>query len=119
MLNKEYWTLFFMKIIETMISVKVWVIFSIMYLSTWLLINQFIEGGVWGTVNTAVISTVLAVREGFKISRVRKEDEIASRECHNNPPRGEGGYEGDERIMRTVSDIHRTVPFTSPRGRFI
>ncbi len=80
-LDKEYWTLLFRKILETLLSVKVWVIFSVMSISTWLLIHthpdgqSYINGQVWGTVNTSVISVVIALREGFKISRIRKEGE--------------------------------------------
>lgn len=67
--DKNYWVVVGRKIVETLISVKIWVIFSIMVTSTWLLIHQFIDGNVWGTVNAAVISCVIVVREGFKIKR--------------------------------------------------
>lgn len=63
------------KIIETMLSVKVWIIFSFVILATVLLIFGFISATVWGSSTTTVISLVLAVREGFKVSKVKSSDD--------------------------------------------
>jgi len=74
--NKDYIISVSKKVLETLISVKVWIIFSILIVSTYLLIKGYISGQVWGTVNTAVISTIAAIREGFKISRAKDTTEI-------------------------------------------
>lgn len=65
----------FIKIIETIISVKIQVIFTLLIVSTIMLWNDKLSGDVWGTVNAAVISTVFALREGFKVSKVNSSDD--------------------------------------------
>jgi hypothetical protein len=91
--DKDYWVTVGHKIVETIISVKVWVIFSIIVISTILLVKSFIDGTVWGTVNTAVISTVIAVREGFKITRTRQQKEkYIIEECEDSD---DSGYHRD------------------------
>jgi hypothetical protein len=80
-MDREYIELLIRKILETLLSVKVWIIFGVLWLSTWLLTHvgvngqSYINGQVWGTVNASVISVVVALREGFKISRIRKQNE--------------------------------------------
>jgi len=60
----------FEKIVTIMLSVKVHIMVSILIISTWLLINGFINGGEWTTVNTTVVSIVVGLRESFKMSAI-------------------------------------------------
>lgn len=60
----------FEKIVTIFLSVKVQVIASILTISTWLLMHDFINGGEWTTVNTTVISIIVGLRETFKMSAI-------------------------------------------------
>lgn len=60
----------FEKIITIMLSVKVHIMVSLLAVSTWLLVNGYISGGEWTTVNTTVISIVIGLRETFKMSAI-------------------------------------------------
>lgn len=86
-MDKEYWTVVCMKLVETFISIKVWIIFAVLYLSTYLLLYKYISDTNWVIINTGVISTVVVVREGFKISRIKKDNELVfedDEECEYN-----------------------------------
>jgi hypothetical protein len=63
------------KFAENILSVKVWVIFGFMFLSTYLLTK--VQGGItadafaaWATGNGSIIATVLAIREGVKVRKI-------------------------------------------------
>ena len=71
-MNKDFWTLVGKKIIETIISVKVLVIFSYMLITAILVWYGKMSGGDFATSNAAIISIVFALREGFKISKLKK-----------------------------------------------
>jgi len=60
----------FEKIVTIMLSVKVHIMVSLLVISTWLLVNGYISGGEWTTVNTTVISIVIGLRETFKMSAI-------------------------------------------------
>ncbi len=62
------------KFVENVLSVKVWVIFILLIVSTWALANGMLPGNVWAGLNGGVISTVFALREGFKVTKVKSED---------------------------------------------
>ena len=55
MLNKQFWILVFKKIIESMISVKVIVIFSYLIISAYLLWHGKMSGSDFATSNGAII----------------------------------------------------------------
>jgi len=76
MFDKEFWNLCFIKVIETLLSVKVWVIFSFLAISTYLCIHGFVESGHWATSNASIISVVFALREGFKTAKVKNNTEL-------------------------------------------
>jgi len=63
------------KFIENILSVKVWVIFILLIISTLALFHGMLAGDVWAGLNGGVISTVFALREGFKVAKVRSEDD--------------------------------------------
>jgi phosphotransferase system glucose/maltose/N-acetylglucosamine-specific IIC component len=74
-LTKDFWDKVLIKLVETFISIKVITIFTVLIVSTWLLILGFLTAAVWGSVNAGVISTVYALREAVKISHINKERE--------------------------------------------
>ena len=73
-MNLEYWTLIGKKIVETVISVKVLTIVALLTVSSVMLWHGKMSGGEWAAVNGGVISTVYALREGFKIARLKKNN---------------------------------------------
>jgi phosphotransferase system glucose/maltose/N-acetylglucosamine-specific IIC component len=80
-LTKDFWDKVLIKLVETFISIKVITIFTVLIVSTWLLILGFLTAAVWGSVNAGVISTVYALREAVKISHINKErEEIYNKE---------------------------------------
>jgi len=70
-MDKKFWSLVGKKVIETIISVKVIVIFSYMILSGILAWYGKMDGSDFATSNGAIISIVFALREGFKISKIK------------------------------------------------
>jgi hypothetical protein len=70
-MDKKFWSLVGKKVIETIISVKVIVIFSYMILSGILVWYDKMTGTDFATSNGAIISIVFALREGFKISKIK------------------------------------------------
>lgn len=71
-MDLAYWTLIGKKIVETIISVKVLTIAALMVVSSTMLWHGKMTGGEWAAANAGVISTVFALREGFKIVRLKK-----------------------------------------------
>jgi len=69
--EKEFWIGVGKKIIETIISVKVLTIAALLTISTYLILHNHLSGGEWAAVNGGVISTVYALREAFKVSKVK------------------------------------------------
>jgi len=76
-MNKLFWINVGKKVIETIISVKVWIIFSLLIISTYLLINGFLDGKTWAAINGGVISTIVGLREAFKVAKVKSEDDTS------------------------------------------
>jgi hypothetical protein len=74
-MNKDFWIKVGIKIIETCISVKVLTIAALLIVSTKLLIMGLLTAAVWGTVNTTAISVVFAMREAFKVAKVKSGDD--------------------------------------------
>ena len=70
-MDKNWWILLLKKIIETCTSIKVLTITAILIISTYLVTHGLMTGGEWGATNGGVISTIAAIREVFKISKVR------------------------------------------------
>jgi hypothetical protein len=70
-MNKKFWLRVGIKIVETAVSVKVLTIAAVMIVSTILVSKGLISGDAWAMVNGGVISTVYALREGFKVARFK------------------------------------------------
>lgn len=73
-MDKKFWTKVGIKLVENVISVKVWIIAAFLIVSTKLLIMGLLTGVVWASVNGGIISSVLAVREALKVAKVKSED---------------------------------------------
>ena len=58
------------KLASTLISVKVWVLFLVLFISTGLLVKEYITSDNWTTVIISCVTVVLISREGFKMTTV-------------------------------------------------
>ena len=76
MKDKSFGRKAFEKIIENLISVKVWIIFAVLIVSSIFLSFELLSGSVWASVNGGVISTVIALREVFKVAKIKTPDNI-------------------------------------------
>ena len=74
--GRSFKTRCFRKFVENVLSVKVWVIFSVMTLSSVFLCVGLLSGEVFAALNGGTISTIFALRESFKIARIHTPDEI-------------------------------------------
>jgi len=72
-MKENFWSLALQKFVENLLSVKVWIIFGLLIVSTKLLLMKLMTGTEWCTINGGVISTVCAIREAFKIARVKSD----------------------------------------------
>lgn len=73
--NEGYWLSVGKKILETFISVKVWTISTVFIVSVIMVYDGVLAGGSFATLNASIISVVYALREGFKTTRLREEEE--------------------------------------------
>lgn len=60
----------FIKISEMVVSVKVLSLIGFSSLNTWLVINNYIEGSHFATIQVSLITVVLGMREAYKIGRL-------------------------------------------------
>lgn len=74
-MDKKFWLLTLEKIVEICISVKVLIIAASLSISTWLIIHSLISGDAWCAFNGGIISTIVGLREAFKVSKVRSTDD--------------------------------------------
>jgi len=74
-MKENFWTLVLQKLVENLLSVKVWILFSLLAVSTKMLLIGLVTGAEWCAVNGGAISTICAMREAFKISKVKSEDD--------------------------------------------
>lgn len=77
---KEFAIKAFKKFIENLLSIKVWVIFTYIFTSLYLVTNDFMTGEIFATSSGAVISIVLAIREGVKVRRISAASNGATKE---------------------------------------
>ncbi len=78
-MEKSFWKLASEKLVENLLSVKVWIIFSFLFSTAFLCWYGKIDGDTFAAVNGAVISTVLAIREGIKVAKIKaleNKDEV-------------------------------------------
>ena len=70
--NKDFWDCVLVRIVESLVSIKVLTILTLLIVSTKLLILGFLDGSTWAMINGGVISTVYAMREAFKINKIKE-----------------------------------------------
>lgn len=63
------------KLVENVLSVKVWFVMSVLGVSTGLILIGKMSGNEWSMVNGGVISTICAIREAFKIEKIASDSE--------------------------------------------
>ncbi len=66
-----FWQNWFSKLLFTFISVKVWGLIACTWVSTYLLIQGFIDKGQWLTFNTTIWALIFGMKEIFRISESR------------------------------------------------
>jgi len=77
---KEFAIKAFKKFTENLLSIKVWVIFTYVFSSLYLVANGYMTGETFATSSGAVISVVLAIREGIKVRRISAASNGATKE---------------------------------------
>ncbi len=73
-MDKKFWIKAGRKLVENLLSVKVWIMFSYLIVSTLLLVYGFIDGTIWAASNGGIISTVCAIREAMKVAKIKSND---------------------------------------------
>ena len=68
---KEFMKLAFEKFVENLLSIKVWTIFILMFVGAYLVWHDKMSGEVYAGLMGGVISTVYALREAFKVQKVK------------------------------------------------
>ena len=68
---KQYWISVGKRVVDLCLSVKVLTIAALLIISTFALFRGFMDGVTWATLNGGLITAVIAVREGFKVVRIR------------------------------------------------
>jgi len=71
--TKEFYALWLAKLLRTLISVKLWVLAAISYISTKLLVAGKITGTQWTTILTSGILVILFSRSVFQIASLIEE----------------------------------------------
>lgn len=69
--SKRWRQLWWRKLFENVVSVKVWTIFLLLFISSVLCWQKHIDSDDWVKANTTVISIVFGLREGFKTAKIK------------------------------------------------
>lgn len=67
---KKFIELSIKKLLENLLSIKVWIIFTYIFCSFYLVINDKMTGNIFATSTGSIISIVLAIREGIKVKKL-------------------------------------------------
>lgn len=70
----DFNTLAKQKLIENILSIKVWIIFAILGISTWLVLVGIITGTLWVTANSGTITAIVGLREAFKVTKIKTDN---------------------------------------------
>ena len=73
--EKTFKKLVWRKMVENIISVKVWVIFTIILVSSIMVFMGFMSAPIFASMNGGIISTVFAMREVFKVAKIKQVSE--------------------------------------------
>lgn len=71
MFSVEYIREVLMKIIDNLLSVKVWVIIGVLSLSAKMVYDGQLTGGEFTTLNTTLTAIAVGMREVFKVNKIR------------------------------------------------
>lgn len=74
-MDNKYFNLVGKKLLETLLSVKVWTIAAVLVVSTIMVYDGKMDAKTYATMNGSTISVVYALREGFKIRRIKAKAE--------------------------------------------
>lgn len=75
----KFWDAALVKIVESLISVKVWGLIAITVLSSMFLVKGYLDGGNWVAINGTIYGIIYGMREIFKISRIKVFDEAVKK----------------------------------------
>ncbi len=70
-----FWQNWFSKLLFTFISVKVWGLVACTWVSTYLLMQDYIDKGQWLTFNTTIWALIFGMKEIFRIAENRDNTE--------------------------------------------
>ena len=74
-----------LKLIESLMSIKLWIIGVTIAISTWLVMNNFITGDNLSSIWIGVVTPIAIMRESFKISRVFGDLKQKAMDMMNKP----------------------------------
>jgi len=77
---RDFWIEALKKVVENFISVKACVIFTYLFISAILLWYGKMESTDFATSNGAIISVVFALREGFKVAKIKRTNSEEAKE---------------------------------------
>ncbi len=63
------------KVIENLISIKVWILVSVITISSFALWDNLITAQVWSSMISGMVVTVFGLREGFKVAKIKALNE--------------------------------------------
>lgn len=63
------------KLIENLLSIKVWFLLTVLAVSSIALFKDKMTGDVWAAINGGLTTSVFALREVFKINKVNSSDD--------------------------------------------
>jgi len=68
--EKNWWVSVGKKVVETLISVKFITLVALISISSTMVFAGKMDGETWATLNGALITVVIALREGFKVTKI-------------------------------------------------
>ena len=77
-LDKEYWGDVVGKLVDNLLSIKWWMICLVFLGTGKLLMLGLLTGGEFITINTSLLGIVMAMREIFKISRIKSDEDTTN-----------------------------------------
>jgi hypothetical protein len=110
------------KLMFSLISVKVWGLVGGTWVSTWLLVNNWIDNVHWITFNTTVWGLIFGMKEIFKISTGREKAEIVSAEKEFATRQQENWLRAKVALESQSGSLKKTAasgPKISPEGKEI
>jgi len=98
-LSYSFWDSVFVKVTESLISVKVWGLVAITTLSSVFLVKGYINGDNWVMINSSVYGIIYGMREIFKMSRIKIFEESIKDKKENK--------EGDDDWVEVGNEVRK------------